>query len=79
MLKKSVHVHKALSLTIVAVLFLEKLLVFDPQERVTASEALASAYLAPYHEPTDEPEAGRRFNSTLGRYDDPIDVWRAKL
>ena len=33
------------------------MLVFDPKKRITAAEALAHEYLAPYHDPTDEPVA----------------------
>lgn len=36
---------------------LEKLLHFDYRERPTAEEALAHAFLAPYHDPEDEPTA----------------------
>ena len=31
------------------------MLVFDPKKRVRAEQALAHPYLAPYHDPTDEP------------------------
>jgi p38 MAP kinase len=58
---------------------LEKLLVFDPQGRVSASQALTLAYLAPYHDPTDEPEAERKFDWKLDKDDDIIDVWKSKL
>ncbi len=33
------------------------MLVFDPRKRITAAEALAHEYVAPYHDPTDEPVA----------------------
>ena len=36
---------------------LDKMLVFDPRKRITAAEALAHEYVAPYHDPTDEPIA----------------------
>lgn len=35
---------------------LEKLLVFDPEQRISASEALSHPYLLNYHDPEDEPE-----------------------
>lgn len=34
-----------------------KLLTFDPEERITASDAMKHKYLEEYHDPTDEPEA----------------------
>ncbi|EGW34078.1 uncharacterized protein SPAPADRAFT_148465 [Spathaspora passalidarum NRRL Y-27907] len=34
---------------------LEKMLVFDPNKRITVDEALAHPYLASYHDPLDEP------------------------
>lgn len=38
------------------------MLAFNPHERVTASESLASPYLAPYHYQTDKPQAGSTLN-----------------
>jgi p38 MAP kinase len=34
---------------------LEKILVMDPNERITCEQALAHPYLARYHVPEDEP------------------------
>jgi len=67
------------ALTIVAINLLEKMLVFDPHGRVTASEALAFPYLALYHDPTDEPEAASRFDWTFDGIYHPVDTWRAKM
>ena len=36
--------------------------VFDPRKRINAAEALAHPYLAPYHDPTDEPAADEPFD-----------------
>jgi serine/threonine protein kinase len=69
----------SVSLTKTATCLLVKLLVFDPRERVTASEALAFPWLAPYHDSTDEPEAGRKFNWTLAGEKDLLETWKAKL
>jgi serine/threonine protein kinase len=44
-----------------AIDLLENMLVFDPRKRVKAEEALAHPYLAPYHDPTDEPKAEEKF------------------
>ncbi|KAM9506971.1 mitogen-activated protein kinase 14A isoform 1-T1 [Salvelinus alpinus] len=40
-----------------AVDLLEKMLVLDTDERITAAEALAHPYFSQYHDPDDEPEA----------------------
>ncbi|KAJ5260374.1 Mitogen-activated protein kinase hog1 [Penicillium chrysogenum] len=45
-----------------AVDLLERILVFNPTERIRAAEALAHEYLAPYHDPTDEPVAQEKFD-----------------
>lgn len=45
-----------------AVDLLEKMLVFDPRARISATEALAHPFLEPYHDPTDEPEAAEPFD-----------------
>jgi serine/threonine protein kinase len=41
---------------------LEKLLKFDPAERITCDEALAHPYLEAYHDPDDEPTHPRMFD-----------------
>ena len=38
-----------------AVDLIERMLVFDPRQRITVEQALAHPYLAPLHDPTDEP------------------------
>lgn len=58
---------------------LEKMLVFDPQARVTASEALGFSYLAPYHDPTDEPEAEEKLDWTFDIANHSVDAWKAKM
>lgn len=49
----------------VAIDLLEKMLVFDPRQRVTADEALAHPYLAEYHDEADEPVAHDKFDWEL--------------
>eukprot|EP01059_Diplonema_ambulator_P008501 TRINITY_DN18139_c0_g1_i3.p1 TRINITY_DN18139_c0_g1~~TRINITY_DN18139_c0_g1_i3.p1 ORF type:complete len:372 (+),score=123.70 TRINITY_DN18139_c0_g1_i3:105-1220(+) len=44
-----------------AVDFIEKMLVFNPAKRITASEALKHPYLAQLHDPNDEPECEDKF------------------
>ena len=67
------------SLFIVAIDLLEKMLVFDPKKRITASEALAHEYLAPYHDPTDEPTADEKFDWSFNDADLPVDTWKVMM
>jgi len=62
-----------------AINLLEKMIVFDPQGRVSASEALACAFLAPYHDPIDEPEADRRIDWAFDQANYSIDTWKSRL
>lgn len=39
---------------ILAIDLLEKMLVLDPEKRITVNEALAHPYLTPLHDPDDE-------------------------
>lgn len=55
---------------------LEKMLVFDPRKRIDAGEALAHEYLAPYHDPTDEPVAPEAFDWSFNDADLPVDTWK---
>lgn len=56
-------------LTEPAIDLLEKMLVFDVTERVSAKEALAHPYLAQYHNPSDEPEVEHPFDWTFDNSD----------
>lgn len=62
-----------------AVDLLEKMLVFDPKKRITAADALAHPYLAPYHDPTDEPVAEAKFDWHFNDADLPVDTWRVMM
>ncbi|KAF3006404.1 MAPK protein hog1 [Penicillium rubens] len=62
-----------------AINLLGKTLVFDPQGRISASEALASPYFAPYHDPTDEPTAEKVFDGNCDGSYCSDDVWKSKL
>lgn len=55
------------------------MLVFDPQERITAPEALEFAYLAPYHDPSDEPEAEEKVDWTFDNANHSVDVCQAEF
>jgi p38 MAP kinase len=62
-----------------AVDMLEKMLVFAPKQRITATEALAHPYLAPYHDPTDEPVANEKFDWSFNDADLPVDTWKIMM
>ena len=67
-------------LTIVlAIDLLERMLVFDPKKRITATEALAHEYLAPYHDPSDEPMAKEKFDWSFNDADLPVDTWKIMM
>lgn len=59
-----------------AIDLLEKMLTFDPRKRITAAEALAHPYLAPYHDPSDEPVAPEKFDWSFNEADLPVDTWK---
>ena len=62
-----------------AIELLEKMLVFDPRTRIKAGEALADPYLAPYHDPTDEPVAEEKFDWSFNDADLPVDTWKIMM
>ncbi len=55
------------------------MLVFDSKKRITATEALAHEYLAPYHDPTDEPVADEKFDWSFNDADLPVDTWKIMM
>lgn len=64
---------------LIAVDLLERMLVFDPKKRITAGDALAHNYLAPYHDPTDEPVAEEKFDWSFNDADLPVDTWKIMM
>ncbi|KAJ5982656.1 Mitogen-activated protein kinase hog1 [Penicillium sp. IBT 35674x] len=62
-----------------AVDLLERILVFNPTERIRAAEALSHEYLAPYHDPTDEPVAREKFDWSFTDLDQPADTWKIMM
>ncbi|GAA5935536.1 hypothetical protein JCM1841_003708 [Sporobolomyces salmonicolor] len=58
---------------------LEKMLVFDPRKRIDAAQALAHEYLAPYHDPSDEPVAPEPFDWSFNDADLPVDTWKIMM
>ena len=55
------------------------MLVFDPKKRITAAQALSHPYLAPYHDPTDEPVADAKFDWHFNDADLPVETWRIMM
>jgi p38 MAP kinase len=55
------------------------MLVFDPRERIVASASLTHSYLAPYHDPTDEPEATKKFDWTFNDANLPVETWKTMM
>lgn len=54
------------------------MLVFDPRQRIRAGEALSHEYLAPYHDPSDEPVAEEKFDWSFNDADLPVDQWKVR-
>ena len=65
-----------LSSCLAALDLLEKMLVFDPRMRISAVEGLAHEYLAPYHDPSDEPIAAEVFDWSFNDSDLRLDTSR---
>ncbi|KAJ3026112.1 MAPK protein hog1 [Rhizophlyctis rosea] len=55
------------------------MLVFDPKKRINAEEALAHPYLAPYHDPSDEPVADSKFDWSFTEADLSVDEWKERI
>jgi len=55
------------------------MLVFDPRKRIDAAESLAHPYVAPYHDPTDEPVAADKFDWSFNDADLPVDTWKVMM
>lgn len=55
------------------------MLVFDPRQRIKAGDGLAHEYLAPYHDPSDEPVAEAKFDWSFNDADLPVDQWKVMM
>ncbi|KAA8647087.1 mitogen-activated protein kinase mpkC [Aspergillus tanneri] len=62
-----------------AVDLLEKILVFTPEKRISAGDALQHPYLALYHDPSNEPVAEIQFDWSFKDADIPKETWRAMI
>jgi p38 MAP kinase len=63
----------------IALDLLEKMLVFDPRKRIDATQSLGHGYVAPYHDPTDEPVADEKFDWSFNDADLPVDTWKVMM
>jgi p38 MAP kinase len=63
-------------LTSAAVALLEEMLDLNPEKRCSAAEALKAQYLAPYHDPTDEPVATKTFDISFLEASLTADAWK---
>ncbi|KAB7504048.1 Mitogen-activated protein kinase 14B, partial [Armadillidium nasatum] len=61
-----------------AVDLLEKMLELDSEKRVTATQALAHAYLAQYADPTDEPES-EPYDQSFEDMEMPTEKWKESV
>ncbi len=73
------HDLRRILLTRSAIELLENMLVFDPRLRVRAGDALAHEYLAPYHDPSDEPVSEEKFDWSFNDADLPVDQWKVMM
>ncbi|KAJ9075278.1 MAPK protein hog1 [Entomophthora muscae] len=62
-----------------AIDLLEKMLVFDPRKRISASEALSHPYIECYHDESDEPVATEVFDWSFSDADLPIETWKMMM
>ncbi|KAL5003639.1 mitogen-activated protein kinase mpkC [Aspergillus recurvatus] len=58
---------------------LDNLLVFDPDQRISAEQGLKHPWMAPYHDPTDEPVATEQFDWSFNDADLPLDTWKIMI
>lgn len=56
---------------------LERLLVWDPTQRLSAEDALVFPYLSRYHDPDDEPASQKEFDWSLVEGDHSIDTLKS--
>ncbi|KAL4920882.1 mitogen-activated protein kinase mpkC [Aspergillus aurantiobrunneus] len=62
-----------------AINLLENLLIYDPDQRLSAEQALKHPYMAPYHDPTDEPAAAQKFDWSFTDADLSADTWKIMI
>jgi len=60
-----------------AVSVLERMLLLDPESRVTAAEALAMPYFSEFREPEEE-TAAQPYDHSSDNADQSLDLWKRK-
>ncbi|KAJ5792656.1 p38 MAP kinase [Penicillium pulvis] len=71
--------HQDLSIILPSVSSDGRLLVFDPNKRLSASEALAHTFLATYHNPNDEPIATKPFDWSFDTRQCDLETWKMMI
>lgn len=59
-----------------AIDMIERMLVLDPEKRLTVDEALAHPYLAPLHDPEDEPTCSKQFEDDFDEETTQLEAFR---
>ncbi|KAL5343496.1 mitogen-activated protein kinase mpkC [Aspergillus crustosus] len=62
-----------------AIDLIEKLLIFDPDRRINAEQGLKHPFMAPYHDPSDEPIAAEKFDWSFNDAELPKDDWKIMI
>lgn len=63
----------------IAIQLLDIMLQYAPEKRCSATEALGSQYLAPYHDSADEPTAEQKIDWSFLEAELPVDLWKTVL
>lgn len=58
---------------------LQRMLSFDVDDRFGTAEALSHPYMAPYHDPADEPVVESQFDWRFDNADISLDAWKAAM
>jgi len=67
---------KFASLDTVGISLVKEMVVFSPGGRITALRGLSHPFVAPYHDPSDEPSASNRLTSEFEGMDLAPDDWK---
>ncbi|PWY90833.1 Pkinase-domain-containing protein [Aspergillus heteromorphus CBS 117.55] len=62
-----------------AIDLLGKMLIIDPNKRISAADALMHPYMAMYHDPNDEPIADQKFDWSFSEAEHPTDEWKIMI
>jgi serine/threonine protein kinase len=63
--------------TLQAIDLIEKMLILDPNERITCEQALAHPYLASYHDEEDEP-SGSVYDDAFESQEYSVSEWKGQ-